>query len=318
MTDSESSDVDTSSGSDTEEEEEEERDREERNRETALGLKPAPKVTFEESKKQIDKLPRHFVMLLIGSRGSGKTFCLIHMLINHFRNRFSMIVIFSNTWNLQDQTKLVDGEGVFICENVEHSERVLGDLRDFQRTKKPEEREDVLVIFDDNGSRLKDGKAQVLTDVLTAGRHTNESVIILSQRSGLTTTTARCQADAVLLWRETTPHELSQLFRSIGSDPEEKTHLPRDLQRDRFRHRFDQYTRKPRSIAMMRKDNLTWKLSGFEPLTEKQKKKARKRDKKTLEDNQRAVKRRKKAPETSVKTKGWQSQWVAERPRVLE
>jgi len=241
--------------------------------------------SFEKSKKLIEKLPPHFVLLLIGSRGSGKTYTLLDLLCYFFKRRFSMIVIVSPTWLMQKQcTDAVDGQGVIVVSEVQLSEEILSEIISMQIEIEEKEREPILVIYDDTGVRLKEGKALGLTDVLTRGRHSKVSLIILAQKLTMTLTVARSQADAWILFREENPLENQQMFQYMGFNVDPKqTELKRQEQKTLFFKKLNSYTEAKHSKAIMIKYEQHWTLHPFisseDEEEELQKQKKRKRRK---------------------------------------
>ncbi len=146
-------------------------------------------IEAEEEYKNIkefdyDKIPNHPVILCVAKRGSGKSY-LLKYLVKELDHRFhyNEVYLFSKTADLQEgQFSYVPKKNIF----KEYDEQKIFDImQENEKIKKKYKKEgnhkNVLIIFDDMINERSVTNSKMLNEIATRGRHSNISLILLSQ-----------------------------------------------------------------------------------------------------------------------------------------
>ena len=158
-----------------------------------------------------------------------------------------------------------------VVSDVKMSEPILQEVIKMQEELDEEEREDILIVYDDTGLRLKQKEQYFLIDLLTRGRHSRVSIILLAQKLTNTLSTARSQADGMLLWHEENPLELSQIWQFQGFDPDHEDEVQdRKVIQKRFLQRFKDLTVDKHSCALLLRNKQHWEMHPFQAMTPRQ------------------------------------------------
>ncbi len=162
-----------------------------------------------------------FVMAIIGRRGSGKGHLCLDMLKHFYRGMFDFIVWISPTFQMQAMTlNLEDNTGVVVF--TEWRPEIITSLYLYlgprnKGDREGREKEQCLLILDDVGLKGKKGRlSEQLDEIAFTSRHYGVSVIEMTQRITLLTTSVRSQLDALIMFREENPRERINLMSSFG------------------------------------------------------------------------------------------------------
>jgi hypothetical protein len=224
-----------------------------------------------------------FVGLIVGSKGSGKTWLLMDLLKTVWLKRFNLIVIVSPTFSLQEiSNEIIDGRGIVIFSEFKLC--IIEELVELQKDKifekqyakeiqqtPPEllpgpgylgaapaipEDHHVLLVFDDIGSLGREGKLGIqMANLAFLVRHYKISIIELAQRATLASTSLSSQADFWIFFAEQNPNERINIFKRIGFED-----------RKTFWYKFDRETYEIRSWIGVRKiagRNYFFNIDGF-------------------------------------------------------
>ena len=159
-----------------------------------------------------------FLMCIVGSRGSGKTSLLLHMLtqIPLLRYQFSRIILISPTvrmdpiWVSTIKFRRFEVYEQYSDLIVEH---LINDQKQMQHDHGM--KEDILFILDDISCE-KTKNSPGLNCIANNGRHMNISVIMASQRIYHFSTDIRSNCDAIIQFPIGNGRELSVLFAEFG------------------------------------------------------------------------------------------------------
>lgn len=138
-----------------------------------------------------------FINVIVGSRGSGKSFLCMKYLTYVWNKRFRRVYCFCPTWRLQPKVwKYIDTKKDWTVYE-EFSDEKLGEIIDNQY-KLGDKREEILVIIDDISADARGSEEKNLVRVANLGRHIRISVIFLAQTITLTPPKYRRQFDSMV------------------------------------------------------------------------------------------------------------------------
>ena len=145
--------------------------------------------------------PDHAMIAVAGRRRSGKTFLVCDWLKTKLRGKFHHIYIISGTAAQQSVfDSFRNQSGVTFLATIDNTR-----LTSILETNK-NNKQKILLLYDDcAASRNTAGKRfkndEMLDKLAVMGRHYNATVIVLTQRLTLLSTTVRSQLDALVLFR---------------------------------------------------------------------------------------------------------------------
>ncbi len=137
-------------------------------------------------------VPEHPVFMLCAKRGSGKTFVLKHIVrYLHSKYDYDEVYLWSLTADLQikvddDPFFFIPKEHVFNEFDEEHVKRIIEFNEELKKKdnllpKNQRRNRNILLIFDDMIEDRNVVKSKILTSLCTRGRHSNVSLILLTQ-----------------------------------------------------------------------------------------------------------------------------------------
>lgn len=173
-----------------------------------------------------DPIPRdnHFVWIISGAKGTGKSSLLLNMLRSYLRKHYNNIYLISPTARRDKKfKKLVDeleDDGKYYDE---FNEKNLGEIMDrikaYNDTKsKPHN----LLILDDVATDLKSSSSKsLLNKTIITCRHLKTSVVILTQKYNKVNPLIRSNADILSIFRTQNTKELKTIMDDLPVKPEE-------------------------------------------------------------------------------------------------
>jgi hypothetical protein len=176
---------------------------------------PAPQIKPRVRSKR-EKLPgiiaeRPFVMILAGQKGSGKSTLCVQLLKTHLCGVFEEIIIISPTFRLQ-YDKLwsqLSPEGITVHEQL--NDELLNAIF---RAQNP--RTNSLIIFDDNGADIRKVDQTVFNKLISNSRHTQTSMMFLSQRVSQNAPIIRSQTDIWIVFAASSYMEREIMYREVS------------------------------------------------------------------------------------------------------
>jgi Poxvirus A32 protein len=158
------------------------------------------------------------ITVIVGRKGSGKTVLAVNLLRDPraFKKKYHDIIIISPTFRAQFETvwKALDPEGIQVYDNL--STRLLEKIH-FEQNEDPKPR---LLVLDDIADGLKTEVDQpVLNMLILNSRHLGLSILVLSQKVTMLSTTLRSQVDCWICYAACSYIELEALHREMSSLP---------------------------------------------------------------------------------------------------
>lgn len=143
---------------------------------------------------------KHFSMLIISSRNSGKSYLCRYLLQYRLVDKFDLFVIFvNNNEELEKYTEIVPTELAF----TDYKPELINDIRrkNEERIVQGKKMLNVLVLLDDTvGNKIKSD--DTLLQSYTNGRHAGITTIFISQSYALANTAWRNNSDVVILLKQ--------------------------------------------------------------------------------------------------------------------
>lgn len=166
------------------------------------------------------KLPRHFVMLAIGRRRSGKTTAILSVM-HRLKNKYNFAIIFCGSLaTCEDFAKVVPKQFVHSSFKINILDSLIA--RQEQKRKAGKSVPHVLLILDDLAYDSKIFKAKSITQLFFNGRHLNITLILSSQTAlsigpGLrgNTDIILCSAEKNVVYRKRIFDHYSICFRDF-------------------------------------------------------------------------------------------------------
>jgi hypothetical protein len=178
-------------------------------------------------------IPKHpFRLALCGASGSGKTNCLINLIVNpnFYAEFFKTIIIISPNFN-NDQSyqyiqRYVDKKrpakkriSLFVYEAFEDAEmNQMMEERDAAKKQLGEKLEPCLVVLDDILADTNLLKSSFMTSLFTRGRHYAMSTMIASQSFMKIPRTVRLNCTHFVLFKFSNEGELKRVYDEIVTD----------------------------------------------------------------------------------------------------
>jgi hypothetical protein len=167
-----------------------------------------------------DQGQESFCLAVVARKGSGKSRLVCDIIKHFYAGMFDLIVWISPTVMLQKEA-FEDGTGVVVFHQWRPD--ILNALTSYMAKQNSlaeannTEPERCLLILDDIGLQSRKGRlGEQLDNVAFVCRHYKISIIEISQRMTLLSTSLRSQLDALILFREQNPQERRNLFQSLG------------------------------------------------------------------------------------------------------
>ena len=205
---------------------------------SGLAVEPLKTQKFYSKQSRFGHMPEvPFRMCLYGPGSSGKTLCLQNMILNHYRNTFSYIAIWSPTARLDVGWRPVfeymekemgqnidDPQHPCIFEDFkgEDLDRIVKDQ--FTIIKKLKERKggsgalpNLLLIADDVADQPEVVRKSNFVGAFVKYRHAFCSCALLSQKIKLMSPTIRINQTATLCFRLRDQEELETLIKSLSA-----------------------------------------------------------------------------------------------------
>ena len=205
---------------------------------SGLAVEPLKTQKFYSKQSRFGHMPEvPFRMCLYGPGSSGKTLCLQNMILNHYRNTFSYITIWSPTARLdvgwrpvfeymekEMGQKIDDPQHPCIFEDFkgEDLDRIVKDQ--FTIIKKLKERKggsgelpNILLIADDVADNPQAVRRSNFVGAFVKYRHAQTSTVILTQKWKLLHPAIRINATAVCCFRLRDQDELETFIKGISA-----------------------------------------------------------------------------------------------------
>ena len=153
------------------------------------------------------------ITLLIGRKGSGKTYLLIEILLSDWKGVYDDIIIVSPTFKLQNSAwgKIDTGAGFTIYDNFDENT-----LAEIYNNKLQNSARKTLLILDDNGEDIKKIRQSIFNKLISNSRHMNMSMVVLLQKLTQAPTILRSNADTFAAFSACSIRERDALFKEIG------------------------------------------------------------------------------------------------------
>ena len=146
------------------------------------------------------KRGKNFSMLILASRGSGKSYLCRYLLEYHLRDKFDSFIVFSDSEDeLENYREILPGRLFFDDFYPEMVEAVVKKNKERQQIGKPLFQ--TLVLFDDKISNKMRYDDQIL-QLFTRGRHVGISIIFISQSHVFANTTWRNNSDTIIILKQ--------------------------------------------------------------------------------------------------------------------
>jgi hypothetical protein len=181
-----------------------------------LAVRP---IKCKNKKSNTDpRLPQHpFFACFVAARASGKTTCLVDLLLHKLKHQFDIIFIWSRSYE-HDPTwravKLPPG-CVFTRWNPDHANSIFEDLVRLSRLKLPGGPAKSLLVMDDMIAEKMMSSSpktlQLLERVACIGRHFGISACLISQVYKSLSPIVRVNTTNWLLWRQRNQGELHKI-----------------------------------------------------------------------------------------------------------
>ena len=154
------------------------------------------------------------ITLLIGRKGSGKTFLLIEILLSDWKGVYDDIIIVSPTFKLQNSAwgKIDTSSGFKIYDNFD--EKTLVGIYN-NALENPTRKK--LLILDDNGEDIKKIRQNIFNKLVSNSRHMNLSMVVLLQKLTQAPCILRSNADTFACFSACSIRERDALFNEIGT-----------------------------------------------------------------------------------------------------
>jgi hypothetical protein len=157
----------------------------------------------------------NFTLYVVGRRNSGKSHCLISMLIHPklMYKKFDEIYIINPTYRFDEKYHVIKFDHVY----EEFSLELLEELK-LRFEEEPEKKK--LLILDDcisQESFKSNEGTHILNEMALNGRHWGLSLCILSQKFIGTSTYIRAQLDYVLLFDTSNNNEKDTIYGEFGT-----------------------------------------------------------------------------------------------------
>lgn len=157
------------------------------------------------------KLP--FIVNIAGHCGSGKTYFIKYM-IESFKNDFDCVIIFSNTANFSEDYTFLENISCrsFIYNTLDVEEDLKKIMRIQANFRKSDIKKNVLIIFDDVFSSVKDSKQ--FKNLATTYRHYNISIAFSAQYISGASSYLREISNYIVIFEQRTINSLKLCFEN--------------------------------------------------------------------------------------------------------
>ena len=156
-------------------------------------------------------------------KGSGKSQLCVNLLLTAWKHIYDTIFIISPTFEYQYTSggvwSKLSSEGITVYPQV--STELIEELMT-KAIKSASEKKQILVIFDDNGSDLRNSKIcseSVVNKLISNSRHCNMSLVFLSQRLSQNLPIVRAQTDTYIFFGTSSYAEKDLLYRQVSVLP---------------------------------------------------------------------------------------------------
>jgi DNA polymerase III delta prime subunit len=169
-------------------------------------------------------------MCLLGPSGTGKTTTAVALLTHPFRDCFSAIHVFSpsveidTAWQpVKDLAKHLEGSSFHSEWDATALQNILDEQRDkirkLKETKTKKALPQVLICLDDWADRtdIVHRMGGIFTTLFVRARHYACSVMVLTQKLSVISTTARVNFRALLVWKLRNAKELESLLEELSA-----------------------------------------------------------------------------------------------------
>lgn len=177
----------------------------------------------KENKKLPEPLPKlHFIVGIIGPRGSGKSQLILNMLCNWYKSIFEEVILISPTYHNQAIWNCIDLDDDDVY--TEYTEPIFNDI--LERIINTEnEGEKTLLIFDDVGgsgtSKMNDG----VSKLALKHRHYSTSIILSVQYIKMIGKSVRSNLTHLILFKMNNMEEVKDLAQELGIDYKKLTQI---------------------------------------------------------------------------------------------
>jgi hypothetical protein len=146
------------------------------------------------------KRGKNFSMLILASRGSGKSYLTQYLLTYHLRDKFDLFVVISESEDeLEKYREILPGKLFFDDFNPDLIQNLIRINKDRQRKSQPIY--ETLIVFDDKiSNKLK--YSDELLQLFTRGRHVGISIIFISQSHSYANAAWRNNSDTIIMLKQ--------------------------------------------------------------------------------------------------------------------
>jgi hypothetical protein len=145
-------------------------------------FKPKEEHVKHHEKAKYEGLPNHpFALGIIGSSGTGKTNLVLNVLLRWYNGYFHKVYVCSASWHTDDawsicHSRIPDSQ---VVTDINEVDTFVENIYQEQAEAENNKNRRILIIFDDFGVNTKKIKS---LNSLARSRHSNASVIVISQR----------------------------------------------------------------------------------------------------------------------------------------
>jgi hypothetical protein len=210
----------------------------------SLDVKPISMKEYTCKQSRYTHLPKvPLRMLVLAPSGSGKTVLISNLILNHYRNCFERIYVFSPSIDIDDTwvaVKKYQAEKLKATEN--DSEKLYFDTYDpndleniietqnkvTKFTKKQGKKKlfSILIVIDDHADDPKFARhSKLLHSLFTRGRHNSISTIVSTQKYNAIANIVRVNATALIVYKLRNYRELEAFLEENGALVDKKTLL---------------------------------------------------------------------------------------------
>jgi hypothetical protein len=207
---------------------------------TEVKLFDTPEYTFKQSvHNHLPPVPIRGA--LVGGSGSGKSRCLVSLILHQYRRCFDRIFVFSPrvdidmTWQpvkryVSDVLKVdTNKEPAFFAEwDPAQLEKIIDDqyrIIEFQKKQKHKKLLSILVVIDDHAdnAQLVHNNNGILAKLYFRGRHLGISTLVSTQKLKAISSAIRANLQFLFVWRLRNYSELESLLEELSAIHDKKT-----------------------------------------------------------------------------------------------
>lgn len=178
--------------------------------------------------KSDDPIPKdnHFVWLISGAKGTGKSSLLLNVLRTFLRKQYNNIFLISPTAKRDKKFKMLvdeleDDNKYYDALSEANLNEIMERITEYNANTKKAKPHNLLILDDVATDLRSSGSKSLLNKIIITCRHMKTSVVILTQKYNKVNPLIRSNADILSIFRTQNKKELNTIIDDLPVKPDE-------------------------------------------------------------------------------------------------